>query len=355
MTPAFPSVTFPNHYTLVTGLYPESHGIVGNEFFDPHLNANFSYRDPKRSWDSKWWGGEPIWVTSVLQNKSSAVLMWPGCSSAIRNTTPTYHVDYNDNMTQVAKMDKLLEWIDLPLERRPQLLAAYIPEVDKNGHKAGPESDLVNLALEEVDGMIKHLLIGLAARNLTEIVNIVIVSDHGMTSTSNSRLIYYDDILTPDAFSHVGTTEGWPLLLIRSTDANTTDTIYKQLRDHTLAVPSNFTVYLREDVPQRFHFSATDRIPQIVAIPDVGYVFVTHNQFNDSEPYTPRGIHGYDNLAEDMRALFVARGPAFDGVVGGGKVVRAFDNVEVYGILAKVLGLTPALNNGTWDGSLQMV
>ncbi|RUP51395.1 nucleotide pyrophosphatase [Jimgerdemannia flammicorona] len=354
MIPSFPSTTFPNHYTLATGLYPESHGIVGNHFFDPHLNESFYYKN-LTSWDSKWWGGEPIWITSVLQNKSSAVLMWPGSDTVIHAASPTYHVRYDPSMTLATKVSNILNWIDLPIEKRPQLLTAYASDVDKGGHKGGPDSKEVDMALGDLDLMIKDLVLGLAARNLSEIVNLVIVSDHGMMSTSTSRLVFYDDILTPDAFARIGIQEGWPLLLLRPTDANATADIYAQLLNHTRSVPSSgFTVYLREDVPPRFHFSATERIAPIVAIPDVGYAFVTHKEFDENgKTYHPLGTHGFDNQAPEMRALFIARGPAFNGVLGAGKTVKAFENVEIYGIVARTLGLTPAPNNGTMGGQLQ--
>lgn len=175
-----------------------------------------------------------------------------------------------------------------------------------------------------------------------------------MTASSNTRLIYYDSILTPKAFAQIGTPEGWPLLLIRPTNPNSTTDICAQLLNHTRTVPSNYSVFLRENVPERFHFSASKRIPPIVAIPDLGYSFVTKQEFDvtKGKTYTPRGIHGYDNLAADMRSLFVARGPAFDGVMGSGKIVKPFKNVELYGVLAKVLGLKPAPNNGTLGGVL---
>jgi predicted AlkP superfamily pyrophosphatase or phosphodiesterase len=139
------SVTFSNHWSLVTGLYPESHGIVGNEFFDPELNDTFYYKDPARSWDSKWWFGEPIWATSVLQNKKSAVMMWPGSDTKIENTLATYHIPYSTNYTTLQKAETILNWIDLPRDQRPQMMNMYIPQVDSAGHAQGPNGKRVSV------------------------------------------------------------------------------------------------------------------------------------------------------------------------------------------------------------------
>jgi predicted AlkP superfamily pyrophosphatase or phosphodiesterase len=139
------SVTFPNHWSLVTGLYPESHGIVGNEFIDRELNDTFFYKDPARSWDSKWWKGEPIWVTSVLQNKRSAVLMWPGSNTKVHNEMSTYHIPYSSNYTTIQKADVILNWLDMPRDQRPQLMTMYVPQVDSIGHRQGPYGQGVSI------------------------------------------------------------------------------------------------------------------------------------------------------------------------------------------------------------------
>ncbi|OZJ02326.1 hypothetical protein BZG36_04293 [Bifiguratus adelaidae] len=359
MNPSFPSVTFPNHWTLATGLYPESHGIVGNEFYDPELHESFFYKDPKLSWDSKWWHGEPIWITTVLQNVSSAVLMWPGCSTTIHNTTPTYHVDYSDDLSLDDKVDVALNWLDIEnVDERPQLIALYFPDVDQMGHRNGPDSKEVNQVISQADTMIGRLVAEIDDRGLSDWVNIVVTSDHGMSNSSLDRLIFYDEILSPDLMQYVGETEAWPLLGIRP---NTSDLGIQQRMYDELALWAelhhhpHYQVYQRPDIPEKWHFSHSQRITPILAVPDLGWAFVTHSTFDikTRKVYRPIGIHGYDNFEEEMRAIFVAKGPAFEAMVGGrGKVVQGFQNIELYEVLAGILRVHPAPNNATLHGRL---
>ncbi|CAM0141239.1 hypothetical protein VKS41_004058 [Umbelopsis sp. WA50703] len=359
MNPSFPSVTFPNHWTLVTGLYPETHGVVGNVFYDPTTNKTFNYKSPKQSWDSEWWGGEPIWITSELQNITSAVNMWPGCSATLKGKRPTYEVPYSDRVSSLEKMDKALGWLDLPAEERPQSINLYIPTVDQHGHKYGPYDNRTLRALQDVDGTIGHLLKGLDDRHLSDIVHIIVVSDHGMSESDNSRLIYYDDILDEKALGNIWKIEGWPLLGIRPYPGkeDTIQDIYEQLYRHSLLPDAKYEVYLRSDMPPKYHFSNNnERIPPLIAIPRDGWNFVTHKQFDDpSQVYQPRGVHGYDNFGRQSRAIFVAKGPLFDWDFQRGQRLKPFINVEVYGILNRILGLTPASNNGTMSGKMLAV
>lgn len=169
-------MTFPNHYTIVTGLYPESHGIVANEFYDPVLKDNFVYTNPNKSTDSKWWKGEPIWVTTVKQKQKSAVSMWVGSSSVIEGHTPTYLHSFNSSTNVDEKVDHLIDWLDMELEDRPTFLAGYVSIIDSAGHRFGPDSQEVNEALKIADGFVKNLLNKIEERNLTDIVNIIFVS-----------------------------------------------------------------------------------------------------------------------------------------------------------------------------------
>jgi predicted AlkP superfamily pyrophosphatase or phosphodiesterase len=170
------SVTFPNHYTIATGLYPESHGIVANEFYDPVLKDDFFYVNPNKSVDSKWWKGEPIWVTTVKQKQKSGVSMWVGSASVIGGYTPTYLHSYKNNISLNERVDHLTNWLDMKLEDRPTFLAGYVSIIDSIGHKFGPDSQEVNDALKSADEYVKNLLNKIEERNLTDIVNIIFVS-----------------------------------------------------------------------------------------------------------------------------------------------------------------------------------
>ena len=324
MLPSFPSVTFPNHYTLVTGLYPESHGVVGNTFWDPVLEEEFYYTDPARSMQPKWWiGGEPLWVTAERSGVSSAIHMWPGSEAHIQ-LEPTFLDKYNGTELLSRKVDRVLELLDLPGDndpgivtvtaRRPRMILAYVPNVDADGHKYGPNSTEIRSTISNVDSMLLNLFVGLEQRNLTNVVNVVVVSDHGMATTSTDRLIQLDDLIDLNLVEHI---DGWPLYGLRPKDPKDLRGLYDHLSIESAKNP-NFEVYLRdENMPERYHFSKNDRIAPLWIVPKTGWAIVQKEEFNVKEAkengqiYRPRGLHGYDHENPLMRAIFVARGPAF--------------------------------------------
>ncbi|RMZ79988.1 hypothetical protein DV738_g2974, partial [Chaetothyriales sp. CBS 135597] len=347
MLPSFPSVTFPNHFTLVTGLYPESHGIVGNQFWDPEFQEEFYYTDTKISMQPKWWTAEPVWATAEKQGVRTAIHMWPGSEAHISHVEPTYLDKFNASEVMPRKVDRLLHWLDLE-EERPQLLLAYVPDVDSDGHLYGPNSTEIRETITNVDSMLTLLVEGLLSRNLTEIVNLVIVSDHGMATTSTNRLIQLDDIIDLSLVDHI---DGWPLRGLRLKNATRDlDLLHTQL-----ALEANktgtFDVYKRETMPARYHFSNNDRIAPLWVVPRTGYAVVEKEDFSVEEAitlgqeYHPKGLHGYDHEHPLMRAIFVARGPAFPHPPNSR--VAAFQNVEVYNIVCDSIGLKSLPNNGT--------
>ncbi|KAG8420662.1 hypothetical protein J3459_010878 [Metarhizium acridum] len=357
MMPSFPSLTFPNHYTLATGLYPESHGIVANKFWDPDLNAEFHHTDPARSLDPKWWGGEPFWVTAEKQGIRAAVHMWPGSEAPIQDTFASIVDKYNGNEPLDSKVSRVLGFLDMPgkenpavdvKDTRPQLIAAYVPNVDTDGHKYGPNSTEIMSTIQSVDTMIDNLSKGLDARNLTNIVNVIVVSDHGMATTDTSRVLQLEDLVDTSKIEH---TDGWPLYGLRPKDDKDTRQLYDELKEKAESNP-NFDVYLRDvDMPQRYHFSNNHRIAPLWIVPKVGWAIATKDEFAVNEAkekglvYHPRGLHGYDHQHPLMRAIFIARGPAFPHQ--GNSRVEPFQNLEVYNILCDSLGIEPQPNNGT--------
>ena len=300
---------------MVTGLYPESHGVVGNSFWDPELQEEFFYTDPARSMQPKWWsGGEPLWVTAEQQNVRSAIHMWPG-SEAHTTLEPTYVDKYNGSEVLFRKVNRILGLLDKPAsDRRPQLVAAYVPVVDADGHLYGPNSTEIRDTITNVDIMLQQLLMGLDERNLTNIVNIVVVSDHGMATTSTDRLIQLDDIIDLDLVEHI---DGWPLYGLRPKNPKDLHPLYDQLMAESANNP-NFEVYLRDkDMPERYHFTKNDRIAPLWIIPKTGWAIVHKEDFDikvakaAGQVYHPKGLHGYDHEHPLMRAIFIARGPAF--------------------------------------------
>lgn len=364
MLPSFPSVTFPNHFTLVTGLYPESHGVVSNQFWDPEFQEEFWYTNTKVSMQPKWWNAEPLWVTAEHQGVRSAIHMWPGSEAHIPDVEPTYMDKYNGSEALPRKVDSILNWLDLPGDDdqaalsqknlRPQFIAAYVPNVDADGHLYGPNSTEIRATIADVDSMLTILVEGLFARNLTEIVNIVIVSDHGMATTSTNRLIQLDDLMDMSLIDHI---DGWPLrgLRLKNPDRDVS-ILYDQLSKEA-AKAGSFDVYTLETMPTRYHFTNNDRIAPLWIVPKTGWAVVEKSDFEVSEAlatgkeYHPKGLHGYDHEHPLMRAIFVARGPAFPHAPNS--KVPVFQNIEVYNIMCDSLGIVPHPNNGTLRLPLQ--
>jgi predicted AlkP superfamily pyrophosphatase or phosphodiesterase len=355
MLPSFPSVTFPNHFTLVTGLYPESHGIVSNQFWDPELQEEFHYTNVKISMQPKWWNAEPLWVTAEKQGARTAVHMWPGSEAHIPDREPTYIDKYNGSEALPRKVDRLMTWLDMPGDddefegdKRPQLMLAYVPNVDADGHKYGPNSTEIRGTISDVDSMLTMIVEGLVERNLTEIVNLVIVSDHGMATTSAKRIVQLDDIIDMSLVDHM---DGWPLrgLRLKHPDRDV-PILYEQLLAASKQQGS-FDVYTLETMPERYHFSKNDRIAPLWIVPKTGWAVLEKEDFDvakaleTGESYNPKGLHGYDHEHPLMRAIFVARGPAFPHP--GNSRIANFQNIEVYNIVCESIGVHPVTNNGS--------
>lgn len=378
MLPSFPSVTFPNHYTLATGLYPEAHGVVGNTFWDPELKAEFYYTDPERSLDPKWWGGEPFWATAEKQGIRSAVHMWPGSEAHILNIEPSVMDKYNGNEKLDNKVTRIMEFLDMPGKEdesadpehwRPQLIAAYVPDVDADGHKYGPNSTEIRSTIQAVDTMMDKIFQGLEARNLSQIVNVVVVSDHGMATTDRARLLQLEELVDTSKIEHI---DGWPLMGLRPKNPEDTQSLYDGLKEKAKTTPS-IEVYMRDvDMPERYHFSKNERIAPLWIVPKTGWAIVQKHEFDlataaADEVYHPRGLHGYDHEHPLMRAIFIARGPAFphpansemepfrkfDTHGAASKVFcdtnqeNSLENTELYNLLCDSVGIIPQPNNGT--------
>ncbi|CCH42521.1 Alkaline phosphodiesterase [Wickerhamomyces ciferrii] len=353
MIPSFPSSTFPNHWTIATGLYPESHGIVGNTFFDSNSQREFVNILPDKSLDPSFWGGEPIWSTAESQGVRSAIHMFPGSEVKFKkgNKNPSIVDRFNKTETLEVKSNRILEWIDKDFKERPQLIIGYVPNIDTVGHKTGIKGKKLEEELKYVDSFVKNLTQGIANRNASDIVNLVFVSDHGMAPTSNDRLIYLDDLIDIKKVQHH---DGWPLFGLRPIPNVTAQELHNDLKA-TYHDNSGYSFYLREDLPKEWNFGGkkvnqyTDRIAPIWVVPDVGYAITSHDDMERKNgEYSPKGVHGYNNTEVLMRAIFLGTGPYFKSKFDNVETkVRPFKNIEVYNILCETLNLKPAINNGS--------
>ncbi|KAI5955065.1 hypothetical protein KGF54_001626 [Candida jiufengensis] len=356
MIPSFPSSTFPNHWTLVTGLYPSEHGIVGNTFWDPQLNKQFINTNPEvGGLDPDFWkGGEPIWQTAAKQNLKSAVHMWPG--SEVPGVGPEHDFDrFNGSELLSLKVDRVMGWLDRDIESRPELILTYVPTVDEYGHKCGISGVELTQSLTYVDNFIQLMRQELENRNLQNIVNLVVVSDHGMAPTANDRLVYLDDLVDLKKIEHI---DGWPLIGLRPKSDENVDDIINEINNNINKLDSNlsknYNIYKMENIPKKFKYGGelnnhkyNYRLAPIWIFPDVGYAITTHEQMDKmGNVYKPKGVHGFDNSHLLMRAIFLASGPYFNENFKSQKI-KPFPNINIYNLICDSLDLIPAPNNGT--------
>lgn len=368
MIPSFPSSTFPNHWTLVTGLYPSEHGIVGNTFYDPLLQLQFINTNPKFGMNPQFWkGSEPLWATAEKHKINSAVHMWPGSEvSKTGQPRPLEFDSFNGTELLSSKIDRVLGWLDRDdIKKRPELILTYVPTIDQFGHKFGISGKNLTDAVRYVDDFIALLNRELGRRNLTDIVNLVIVSDHGMAPTSNERLLFLDDIVDLTKIEHI---DGWPLFGLRPKPEFSVDDIAHEIQESFDSMDDeqkkSYNMYRLEDMPAEWNFGGNTthhrydyRLAPLWIIPKVGYSITTHKQFEENgKQYKPRGVHGYNNTEVLMRAMFLAKGPYFkQKLPEEQKKVLPFANTNVYNLICDSLDLSPAPNNGTTADSPEFV
>lgn len=335
LIPSFPSFTFPNHYSIVTGLYPAHHGIVANTIADP------AYREPFKmsadtAKDPRWWDGEPIWVTAIRQGRRAGTMFWPGSEVAIGGVRPTYWLPYSKELSSPDRVTQVLDWLALAADQRPAFVSLYFDEVDTAGHDYGPDAPELAAAARHLDEALGQLVAGVHRLGLDDRTTVVAVSDHGMAPASDDHLIFLDDYIDLKQVDVIETGE----FLQLAPRTGTVDAAYRQLfgKDRRL------TIYKREQLPARFHYRDNARIAPIIGLLDEGWILTSHEREAARKPDAKprRGAHGYDPQLRSMHGLFVAAGPA----VRAGMVVAPFENIHIYDFLCAVLGLTPAPNDG---------
>lgn len=332
MIPSFPSVTFPNHYAIATGLYPEHHGIVANTFYDPARKETYSYRNPKTTGDGSWYSGTPIWVLAGLQGMRTASFFWPTSDAEIQGKRPTYNfAPYDDNSPDDKRVELTLEWLRLPPSKRPHFIALYFPRTDEAGHQFGPDSPQMAEAVQRVDKIVGELSKAIAATKLP--VDLIVVSDHGM-ETLQGGWVALDRWTDLSNFETVGT------LLYAKSEADA-EKAYESLK----GASDKFDIYRRAQVPAYLHYNSNPREGDPVIIPTGPYSIVAHDPNSDGGSRTPnRGGHGYDpRRMPSMKAIFFAAGPD----IRAGTKLASFENVDVYPLIAKILGLRIGPIDGT--------
>ncbi|EDV22534.1 uncharacterized protein TRIADDRAFT_58864 [Trichoplax adhaerens] len=191
MESVFPTKTFPNLYTIVTGLYPAYHGIVANSFYDPVYNQRF-FMGSRNATQSRWWGGEPIWVTARKHNLKSATYFWVGSASEIAGYRPNYWYLYDGAVSFMDRVDQFFKWIEMPEDERPTMMILYFDEPDVAARGHGPDSPEVNEQIKVIDDLMGAILHGLKERGMQDCVNIILTANHGIRKTCCNRIIYFD-------------------------------------------------------------------------------------------------------------------------------------------------------------------
>ncbi|AYP74264.1 alkaline phosphodiesterase-like protein [Fowlpox virus] len=347
MRPVFPTNTFPNLYSIVTGLYPVSHGIVNNEFIDRLSDTEFTVKSEDTD-EVQWYKGDAIWTTAMKQGVKSAAFFWPGSDKVRNNKRPTMFREYNQSVSFNDRVETVLKWLKMDKGYKAYLYTIYFEEPGVTGLAKGPDSEEIGSAIKKVDDAIGKLMLGLKEMNLIGCANIILVSDHGMSKVDMSKVIYTKELIK----EHKVTVNPGSFSSIRPKDIGEIGMFnYKELISDMMMNCSkknqSFIVDFRSKLPKRLHYSSGFRVDLLGVYLQDGWQFTDEN---NNIKYQSGGIHGGDNMFPDMTAIFIGYGPAFlDDIT-----VPIFDNIELYNVMCEIIGIKPSNNNGT-RGSLNHI
>lgn len=330
LIPSFPTVTFPNHYTIATGLYPDHHGLVNNNFPAPELGLYYRIGDRAAVQNPLFYGGEPIWNTAENQGIVSASFFWVGSEAPVGGKHPTYWKIFDETIPFESRIDTVVKWLSYPMEKRPGFVTLYFEEPDATSHSYGPVAKETGAVVERLDSLIGVLRTKLSNLPYAKKINLIVLSDHGMGPVSPERYVNLKS-LVPERM--IGSVFGSNPVYTISPSAGKADSILLLLHKG-----KGFKAYRKSEVPVRLHYGTNPRIPEIVVIADSSWSIGTRPDGSGISP----GAHGYDNADTDMHAIFYAAGPAF-------KKDYSFDklnNTDIYNLICKILKIKPAPNDG---------
>lgn len=345
MRPSYPSLTFPNHYTLVTGLRPDRHGIVHNSMEDAELGSfRLSRREAVE--DARWWGGKPVWVSAESAGLRTATMYWPGSEAAIAGVRPRTWLTFDQDTSAQWRAEQVRGWMLGPAAERPAFATLYFDKVDHESHSHGPASAQARAARADTDAAIGQLLDALQATGELDRVNILVVSDHGMADVPPTNLVAVEDMVAAENARHttLGQVVGFAPVAGRETQA----------RQQLLGRHDHYQCWDKAELPAQWHYGRHARIPPIICQMDEGWDALRREWIDNAkaEGRGMRGSHGYDPALPSMRASFIAHGPAFRP----GTRLPVFDNVDVYPLMMRLLGVAPEAHDGdphTFDAVLQ--
>lgn len=337
LRPSFPSKTFPNHISIITGMYPEHHGIISNGFKNLKTGDTYRFENDYSQRESKWYLGEAFWETAEQNGIRTASHFWPGSTLNDETRRPTYFKYYDHYKPYKERIDTLVKWLQLQEEKRPHFLTVYFDETDTKGHIFGPNSPEINKSIRKCDSLIEYLNIGLENIGMRDSVNVIIVSDHGMTETSKDRVINIEEILNGYEYYYG---DSGPFMLIQP-KVDEVETVYNILKENEF----HYKVYTKENIPSHYHYSDNELITDIILIADKGWYLAYQK---DIDNWKDGATHGYDNNLTDMHGIFIASGPSFKKNYKTGTVL----NIDIYPLLCEIYGIQP---NKNIDGKLERI
>lgn len=330
LIPSFPTKTFPNHYSIATGLYPDHHGIVDNSFSAPDLGLFYRMGDRAAVENPAFYGGEPIWRTAEKQGAKAASFFWVGSEAPVGGAYPSYWKKYDENVTYSERIDTVIKWLSYPLEKRPELVTLYFDEPDLTSHSFGPISLETGREVARLDSIVGVIRRKLSALPDAKKINLIVLSDHGMGPVSSDKYINMRAVIPERMIASM--TGGSPVYSINPKEGKG-DSILFLLKKVT-----GVKAWRKSDLPSRWNYGTNKRIPEIVVVADSAWSLGTRPDGSSIKG----GTHGYDNSDSDMFSIFYAVGPAFKRDYS----FKELNNVDIYNLICKILDLNPAPNDG---------
>lgn len=328
LRPSFPSKTFPNHQSIITGMYIENHGIIANTFRDEFSNELYRMGDTSAVRNSRWYLGEAFWETAERNGITTASYFWPGSEMNLSYRRPTYFENYEHTRPYEKRVEGVANWLKLPVEKRPRFITLYFDDTDTQGHRYGTDSPELNNAIKRVDGMIGLLFTKLDELKMRDSVNVIVLSDHGMTNLSEERTINVENILKG---MNCKLFDSGPLMTVEAPKEKFEE-VYQLLKKSE----NHFKVYKKSEMPEYYHYKNHPFIGQLILVADMGWSLVS----NRRSEYDSKGNHGYDNNHTDMHGIFLAIGPNFKT----GYRTGTLWNIDIYPLLCKIFNISPRSN-----------
>lgn len=330
MIPSFPTITFPNHYSIATGLYPDHHGLISNSFFAPDLNSFYRMADRTAVENPAFYGGEPVWVTAEKQGVKTASFFWVGSEAPVAGISPTYWKKYDESVTYEERIDSVVKWLGYPASKRPELVTLYFDEPDATSHSFGPVSAETGKVVHRLDSLMGVLRNKLAALPDANKINLIILSDHGMASISHEKYVNLLSVVPKRMISSI--TGSNPFYLIDPTEGKIDSALL------LLNKSEGLQAWKKEELPEKWNYGTHPRIPGIVVVADSSWSIGTRPDASSIRG----GAHGYDNSNPDLHSIFYATGPAFKK----NYTFNQMDNVDIYNLVCRLLDIKPSKNDG---------